>query len=263
MITNYDLLDLGFDPRYKGFKLLLDVVNKKIELGLDKKIKLSELFRLISPDEKPANVETKIRVCFLKSEAKFGKLPVSKLVDELCKRYKTSYDGVRVKFRKVSFNQWKKDMLECGFEFSEEELMDYYKNIRLPQRATIGSAGYDFYAPFDLVVKKDECLKFPTGVKCLMDGDVVLQLFPRSGLGFKYGMQLYNTCGIIDCDYCLAKNEGHIHCKLHYFNDKVDSVVVKQGVGYMQGLFIPFIKTIDDYTKGIRTGGFGSTNGSR
>lgn len=62
-------------------------------------------------------------------------------------------------------------------------------------------------------------------------------------------------------DYCLAKNEGHIHCKLHYLNGNEDSVVVGLGNGYMQGLFVPYIKTVDDNTDGVRVGGFGSTNG--
>ena len=62
-------------------------------------------------------------------------------------------------------------------------------------------------------------------------------------------------------DYCLAKNEGHIHCKFHFFNENVENVVVGEGNGYMQGIVLPFIKTIDDEANGTRTGGFGSTNG--
>lgn len=62
-------------------------------------------------------------------------------------------------------------------------------------------------------------------------------------------------------DYCLAKNEGHIHCKAHFLNNEVQEVIVKQGDGYMQGILLPFIKTVDDDTDGVRVGGFGSTNG--
>jgi dUTP pyrophosphatase len=64
-------------------------------------------------------------------------------------------------------------------------------------------------------------------------------------------------------DYCLAKNEGHIHCKLHYLNDEVDDVVVGAGSGYMQGIILPFVTTMDDDAEGERTGGFGSTDGKK
>lgn len=197
MIKNYDLLELGFSPKYEGFKLLLEAVNKKIE----KNLSCREIFKLINP-EHPGTVEKNIRVCALHSGGKYSKLTTTKVVEDLCKRYSRNEHGVRVKFEKVSFKQFKKDVLECGFKFSDGELHAFYESIKLPKRATTGSAGYDFYAPIDLVINKDEVLKFPTGIKCYMDGDVVLQLYPRSGLGFKYGMQLYNTCGIIDAKTC-------------------------------------------------------------
>ena len=61
----------------------------------------------------------------------------------------------------------------------------------------------------------------------------------------------------------LAKNEGHIHCKAHYCNEALEELNIGSGEAYMQGIFVPFIKTVDDHTDGIRIGGFGSTNGSR
>ena len=40
--------------------------------------------------------------------------------------------------------------------------------------------------------------------------DRVLLLMPRSSLGFKYGIRLSNTVGVIDADYADSDNEGHI-----------------------------------------------------
>ena len=92
--------------------------------------------------------------------------------------------------------------------------INVYENIKLPKRATKGSAGYDFYAPFDFTLNPGETIKIPTGIRASMDEDYVLMLFPRSSLGFKYRLQLNNTVGIIDSDYYYSDNEGHIFIKI-------------------------------------------------
>lgn len=47
-----------------------------------------------------------------------------------------------------------------------------------------------------------------------MEDNWVLQCYPRSGLGFKFRLQLNNTVGIIDSDYYYSDNEGHIFAKI-------------------------------------------------
>ena len=47
-----------------------------------------------------------------------------------------------------------------------------------------------------------------------MEENWVLQCYPRSGLGFKFRLQLNNTVGIIDSDYYNSDNEGHIFAKI-------------------------------------------------
>ena len=97
------------------------------------------------------------------------------------------------KFHKVSFEQFRDGYLDAVGAGSEEEIRRVYDEIRLPKRATAGSAGYDFYAPVPIVLKPQETWKVPTGIRVEMDGDWVLQCYPRSGLGFKYRLQLNNT----------------------------------------------------------------------
>ena len=84
---------------------------------------------------------------------------------------------------------------------------------------------------------------------------------PRSGLGFKYRLQLDNTVGIIDADYYNSDNEGHIWVKIT--NDSRDGKVVeiKAGEAFAQAIIMQYFKTDDDNADGIRNGGFGSTNG--
>ena len=153
-------------------------------------------------------------------------------------------------FEKVSLEQF---LSTCP------EGKEAYEKLKLPQRATSGSAGYDFYMPYDLTLAPGQTALVPTGIRARMQDGWVLCLFPRSGLGFKFRMQLNNTVGIIDADYYHSDNEGHIQAKIT--NDSRENKVLelKQGQGFMQGIFLPFGITEDDEVNTIRNGGFGST----
>ena len=145
--------------------------------------------------------------------------------------------------------------------FSGEDPKGVYDRIRLPKRATTGSAGYDFFLTQDVCLKPSETALIPTGIRAKMDEGWVLMLFPRSGLGFKFRLQLNNTVGIIDSDYYFSKNEGHIFCKITNDSKEDKTLVLKEGEAFCQGIFVPFGITTDDETDGVRDGGFGSTDG--
>lgn len=137
-----------------------------------------------------------------------------------------------------------------------------YEGIKLPKRATAGSAGYDFYMPCDAVLAPGKTLTVPTGIRARIDDGWVLMLFPRSGLGFKYRLQLDNTVGVIDSDYYNSDNEGHIMIKVtNCSNVGGDGRILelKAGTGFAQGVFLPFGITCTDGADGVRNGGFGST----
>ena len=159
------------------------------------------------------------------------------------------------RFEIVSFEQFK-----SGFDNLDEEIIkSYYNDLKLPKRATKGSAGYDFYAPFDITLAPGETIKIPTGIRAYMDENYVLKLYPRSGLGFKYRLQLNNTVGIIDSDYYYSDNEGHIFAKITNDSNEGKTVTIQKGTGFMQGIFVEYAITFDDDTQSIRNGGFGST----
>lgn len=162
-------------------------------------------------------------------------------------------------FEKVSFEQFKKDIIKCfGETYDDNNIEIIYNEIKLPTRATTGSAGYDFKIPFDIIMHKGhECL-IPTGIRANIENGWVLQLFPRSGLGFKRGLTLLNTVGIIDSDYYSSNNEGHIMVMLtHKIGDYI--LKLQQGDSFIQGVFVPFGITKNDNVNKIRNGGFGST----
>ena len=74
--------------------------------------------------------------------------------------YKTK--GI-AKFEKVSFEQFKKDFSDISQDI--DEIKRIYDNIKLPKRATVGSAGYDFYSPIDFRLIQNRTIKIPTGIK--------------------------------------------------------------------------------------------------
>lgn len=164
------------------------------------------------------------------------------------------------KFEKVSFEQFKKDIEKCfdNKYKSEEDIREIYDQIELPTRATKGSAGYDFKCPLSLLLHKGQPVVIPTGIRAKIDEGWVLKMYPRSGMGFKYGLNLVNTVGIIDSDYYNSDNEGHIMLKVsHCLGDYM--LPIERGMGIAQGIFIEYGITTDDNSTNIRNGGFGST----
>lgn len=160
------------------------------------------------------------------------------------------------RFEKVSYEQFKKDWEDT---FGKGECKDIYDNLVLPKRGTRGSAGYDFFSPIAFTLKPNETIKIPTGIRVYMEDGWVLKCYPRSGLGFKYRLQLNNTVGIIDSDYYNSSNEGHMFAKITNDTNEEKEVTISKGEGFMQGIFVEYGITFDDEANEIRDGGFGST----
>ncbi len=161
------------------------------------------------------------------------------------------------RFEKVSLNQFALYWAEAGGGMG---MYDLYNEIKLPKRATKGSAGYDFYAPKDITLAPGESMKIPTGIRAKIEDGWVLKIYPRSGLGFKYRLGLDNTVGIIDSDYYNSSNEGHIIIKMTNNSLEGKTVFIGKGTAFAQGIFLEYGITVDDEAEGIRDGGFGSTS---
>lgn len=169
-----------------------------------------------------------------------------------------------IRFEKVSFEEYYRARSEMYFDLdpaeAERRFRAEWEALKLPVRSTAGSAGYDFFAPFEFTVY-DSGMRFaktiPSGIRFVTDrDDIVLLCFPRSGLGFNHGFRLLNTTGVIDSDYQYTETGGHIMGRF----DCITSATIPQGKAYMQGIIVPFLKTTDDETTAVRKGGFGSTD---
>lgn len=162
-------------------------------------------------------------------------------------------------FEKVSYKEFQRAIEEAFPDvYTFKAIRQMYDDIKLPVRATMGSAGYDFYSPITFSLDdKDKSIKFPTGIKCCIDDGWVLMLFPRSSVGFKYGARLANCVGIIDGDYYNnPDNEGDISVKLCCAQKPM---LINAGDRFMQGILLPYGITHDDDAIASRNGGTGST----
>jgi dUTP pyrophosphatase len=171
-----------------------------------------------------------------------------------------------MEFKKVSFEEYIKQYEDIR---EIEDIREEWENIKLPSRATELSAGYDFFAPFPFKLSNNpdspypQTIKFGTGIRALIDEDKVLLCYPRSGQGFKYKLQLYNTVGVIDADYAESDNEGHIFVKLTVDSEELTDVEIPKGTGFMQGIIHQYFIVDGDNTTHKRNGGFGSTTDAK
>ena len=142
-----------------------------------------------------------------------------------------------------------------GFEKTKNNI-----GAPIPERATQGSAGYDFELQYDLeILHGQHSVAAALGIKAYMMQGEVLTLYIRSSLGFKKGLVLSNGTGIIDSDYYDNEdNEGEIFVKL--YNSGKEDIILKKGTRVIQGLFIQTLATDNSFKiNKKRTGGLGST----
>ena len=135
--------------------------------------------------------------------------------------------------------------------------------LKKPKRATIGSAGYDFFFPVKLTIPEGITVKIPTGI-CWNTANLTetyaLFLYSRSSLGIYYTLREPNLVSVIDADYYdNPKNNGHIFVNLRNEGHN-GSCIIHPGKGYIQGVIQPIYLTSDDDATEYRIGGSGSTD---
>lgn len=140
------------------------------------------------------------------------------------------------------------------------EIVEAWKNkeISLPMRKTVSSAGYDIESAVDVELEPGKVKIIPTGLKAYMENDEYLSIHIRSSMAIKKGIVLINSTGIIDSDYYNnPENEGHIMIAL--YNTGKSAFCIAKGERIAQGIFQKYLKTENDISENTRKGGFGST----
>lgn len=165
-------------------------------------------------------------------------------------------NNIIAKYEKVPYHEFVDSLSDTtDYAIINSGVENTYESIVLPRCSSAGSAGHDFRCPFDVELLPGNKYIIPTGIRCQMSNNFVLMLYPRSGLGTKYGLRLVNTVGVIDSSYYYADNFGHIKAVI-----EVDTpLVLHRGDRFIQGVFTPIGFAVDAITEEKRTGGFGSS----
>jgi dUTP pyrophosphatase len=130
-------------------------------------------------------------------------------------------------------------------------------NAQLPSYATDGSGCFDIRTTETKEIQNNCALIFETGLYFEIPEDYVMLVYSRSGHGFKNGVRLSNSVGIIDSDY-----RGHLMIKLHNDGSNNFHVNVGDRIAQAKLVYAPkcqFIE-VDELSSTDRgVGGFGST----
>lgn len=161
------------------------------------------------------------------------------------------------KFGKVAEEVYKKSIESLKVYGVSEENAVSWNEIKYPERSTRGSAGYDFFSTVDVVIPSGKSVIIPSGLRVDMYEGWVLVMYARSSLA-KKGISLLNTSQVIDSDYCLSEDGGHMSIPITYNGEGI--LRISRGDKIAQGIFqIHGLTLDDDSNQSQRTGGWGST----
>ena len=119
-----------------------------------------------------------------------------------------------------------------GRKFSFVKRMKDTSDLKLPERSTKKSAGYDFYAIEDVEIPPyqigDNPFMVATGVKAEMEDDEFLMLVNRSSNPKKKKLVMASSVGIVDCDYYGNEdNDGEMF--FGFYNLSKDTILISKG----------------------------------
>ena len=131
-----------------------------------------------------------------------------------------------------------------------------HPNFILPTRGSAGAGGYDIYMP-----EAGEVSKTPKtiglGFAAAVPKGFVALLLPRSSTGGKFGLELNNTCGVIDSDYrgewkAVLRTKEQTTLKWAAEDKLIQFILVP-----VAEVFPELVNELDETSRGA--GGFGSS----
>ncbi len=135
-------------------------------------------------------------------------------------------------------------------------IQSLHKDFIMPTKGTEYAGAYDIYMPMAGYTTHMSDI-YPLGFAAEVPKNHVALLLPRSGAGAKYGLELNNTCGVIDSDY-----RGEWKAALRTKNGEVFNW--KAGDRIVQFIIVPVITPVLELVESLEEtnrgkGGFGST----
>ena len=136
-------------------------------------------------------------------------------------------------------------------------LKSLHPALIMPTKGTEQAGAYDIYMPVAGCVSSLEPTMVGLGFATEVPVGYVALILPRSGTGAKYGLELNNTCGVIDSDY---RGEWKAALKTKNYGP----FAWEAGDRLLQFLLVPVLNVklelVDELSDTSRgTGGFGSS----
>lgn len=137
------------------------------------------------------------------------------------------------------------------------KIQQLHNNFQMPTRGSAHAAGYDIVMPESGSIERGQAVKVPLGFAAEVPEGYMAILMPRSSVGFKNGLELHNTAGIIDSDY-----RGEWFASLHIKTGT--EFRWEAGTKLLQFILVPVhtpeLQLVDSVSETVRgTGGLGST----
>jgi|SRR5690606_30688780 len=129
----------------------------------------------------------------------------------------------------------------------------------MPRLGSEGAAGYDLFTDHDFLLDIGERKVVKIGISTEFSPGVQAQIWPRSGLAAKFGIDTF--AGLIDSDY-----RGEIGVVLINLGDREVNFTAGQAIA--QIVFMPVLHNVIEATESISetvrgADGFGSTDAAR
>jgi dUTP pyrophosphatase len=132
-----------------------------------------------------------------------------------------------------------------------------HPDAALPDYQTAGSAGFDLASVSTVTVEPGRVALIPTGLVIKVPLRMFLGIFARSSTPVKRGLMIANGVGVIDPDYCGARDE----VKIAVMNFTGEAVTVRAGERIAQGILLeaPRVEWVEGDAEAHSRGGFGSS----
>lgn len=129
----------------------------------------------------------------------------------------------------------------------------------VPERKSIGAAGYDMYADIqnEVIIPPHETRMIYSGIAFAIPKNYFGAIYARSGIAIKDGLRPATCVSVIDSDF-----RGNVGLPIHNDTDEARRIAPKERIAqivFQEALIcdLELVDTLDETERG--SGGFGST----
>ena len=136
------------------------------------------------------------------------------------------------------------------------QIKKLHHNFVMPVKSTERAGAFDIFMPECGSISNHTSTKIPLGFSAAVPEGHVALILPRSSTGSKYGVELNNTCGVIDSDY-RGEWMAALRTKNTFYQWDANDRVLQFLIIPIADVSLELVEELNQTKRG--TGGFGST----